>query len=469
MWNLTRLLLLPASLLVFAEELQWPHNLPRTARYFPEDESHVERNTAAQEKLAWQAPAGVKKMEGFDPGQKFWMEYWDFGERTGGNGTEVMRAAMRPHTNHDRSILARSLFGRDFKCPSDTNSCRNIGSNLCCGSGETCVSTGSGVGCCPDGASCGTSVSACDTNAGYTSCPNSNNGGCCIPGAQCLDTGCVLYGTRTVTTTLPAQTVTTGTINPTTTTSPRTTATGGAAGAGGTTVVVTSGYTTTVTLTPQGSTVTTTVISPTTIIIAGTGGASCSADFFSCPASLGGGCCRNGQDCVTKTQCADVTTTTTTTTTTTATAAPPVRPTSEAPTSDTPISPAGTQATTSVATGCPTGFYMCSAVYLGGCCQVDRDCHTTSCPPTATTSVITSGLTIAVGGATAACAQGWQTCAASNGGGCCPSGYVCGTSCTNTAGGGNQAKQTQGSAAMKGFAWSWTLLIFALMGSAVCW
>ena len=31
------------------------------------------------------------------------------------------------------------------------------------------------------------------------------------------------------------------------------------------------------------------------------------------------------------------------------------------------------------------------------------------------------------------CAQGWFTCAVDDGGGCCPSGYLCGQSCTATA------------------------------------
>ena len=30
------------------------------------------------------------------------------------------------------------------------------------------------------------------------------------------------------------------------------------------------------------------------------------------------------------------------------------------------------------------------------------------------------------------CAAGWFSCAAGQGGGCCPSGYACGTSCTAT-------------------------------------
>lgn len=38
----------------------------------------------------------------------------------------------------------------------------------------------------------------------------------------------------------------------------------------------------------------------------------------------------------------------------------------------------------------------------------------------------------AVGLGASGCAQGWFSCLSGQGGGCCPSGYVCGTSCTAT-------------------------------------
>ena len=98
---------------------------------------------------------------------------------------------------------------------------------------------------------------------------------------------------------------------------------------------------------------------------------------------------------------------------------------------------------------CPTGFYMCSAYYAGGCCRIGRNCDSTSCPSgDSTTIVATSGATIVasafstttVGSGTAAaaqgtqgsCANGWFSCGADTGGGCCPSGYVCGSSCSAT-------------------------------------
>ena len=66
----------------------------------------------------------------------------------------------------------------------------------------------------------------------------------------------------------------------------------------------------------------------------------------------------------------------------------------------------------------------------------------TSCPAASSTLAINSnGVTVNVipSGANDAalgakgCAVGWFTCASGDGGGCCPSGYACGTSCTATA------------------------------------
>ena len=106
---------------------------------------------------------------------------------------------------------------------------------------------------------------------------------------------------------------------------------------------------------------------------------------------------------------------------------------------------------------------MCSAYYLGGCCRVGRNCDSTSCPAGDSTAVVsTSGLVIIAGGTgasvvtytsttttgagtatasatatgtTGSCASGWFGCAESDGGGCCPGGYVCGASCTATVSG----------------------------------
>ena len=478
MHTMTRLLALPTSLLLLltttikAQEVPWPHNLPRHAKYYPEDEPHIQRHIEAQQKLAWQEPVGMKKL-GDDPGEKFYLHYWDFGETQAGDEIDEtvsrrlayhdelgqcgnasrLLPAIGQHTNHDRhpgSLFSRSLFARGFNCPSGTTSCSNIGSDLCCQSGETCVNTAEGVGCCPAGASCGDQVGDCDAAAGYTSCPGAGEG-CCIPGASCVDEGCAFYGTATVTRTLPLATATTGTIN---TSSYRPT----------TIIISESGQTTTVTVTASGQSYTTTVTvtQPTTIIIGGgTTSRSCTSGFNSCPATLGGGCCRSDQVCGTSTSCLDITTTTS------ATAAPPVRPTS----SDTSVSAADVTTTSSTTLtnveGCPTGFYMCSAVYLGGCCRVDRNCDTTSCPASATTAFITnSEVTVAAAGGlptTGSCANGWATCGTDVGGGCCPSGYQCATNCINTAPGGSNTTKMAPESAAPGVVrvWAWS---FALVG-----
>ena len=110
---------------------------------------------------------------------------------------------------------------------------------------------------------------------------------------------------------------------------------------------------------------------------------------------------------------------------------PPALPTSRSTTTGT---------TTSRFDICPTGFYACSAVYHGGCCQTGRDCDTTSCPTISSTTFTSDGVTLVVpattgtsSGSTEKCASGWFQCADTAGGGCCPRGYACGSSCTATA------------------------------------
>ena len=90
------------------------------------------------------------------------------------------------------SALAH-LQGRQWLCPSGTNSCSSIGfPNSCCASGETCVQiedTGLGsVGCCPSGANCSGSIKNCAS--GNTPCASEIGGGCCIPGFVCQGVGC---------------------------------------------------------------------------------------------------------------------------------------------------------------------------------------------------------------------------------------------------------------------------------------
>jgi hypothetical protein len=95
-------------------------------------------------------------------------------------------------------------------------------------------------------------------------------------------------------------------------------------------------------------------------------------------------------------------------------------------------------------------MYFCSAYYRPGCCIVNRLCALTNCLfATSTSTFVSNGVTIAVpvgsstGGTeiiftniqtTAAptsfvsngkCVAGFQTCAPSLGGGCCPGGFAC--------------------------------------------
>lgn len=221
---------LPSSLLLLslsnylAAAEPWPYNLPKHEKYWPEHEEFVKRDAHIRERVARQPPAGVQKMS-HDPGEKFYLDYWQFEELNGGadqtagnfrrraqaldadtdeqySNSSLAENLLPPlllHSDSERSPLRffqRNLFEkRDYQCPTGTNSCASISRpNSCCPTDETCViveDTGLGdVGCCPAGSSCSGSVSQCNTDAGYTSCPESDNGGCCIPGYSCQDVGC---------------------------------------------------------------------------------------------------------------------------------------------------------------------------------------------------------------------------------------------------------------------------------------
>lgn len=160
-------------------------------------------------------------------------------------------------------------------------------------------------------------------------------------------------------------------------------------------------------------------------------------------------------------------TSSTSTETTASSLVPPARPTSSSTTS---------HASTSRVDICPTGFYACSAVYHGGCCQTGRNCDTTSCPTTSSTTFTSNGETIVVPVTTGSshntgkCARGWFSCADTAGGGCCPVGFACGTSCTATAaqttvakeqatGGGNQLRGIGGVLGISGLCMMLMLLL----------
>ncbi|KAF4538957.1 hypothetical protein BFW01_g8250 [Lasiodiplodia theobromae] len=485
---------LPSSLLLLslsnylAAAEPWPYNLPKHEKYWPEHEEFVKRDAHIRERVARQPPAGVQKMS-HDPGEKFYLDYWQFEELNGGvdqtagnfrrraqaldadtdeqySNSSLAENLLPPlllHSDSERSLLRffqRNLFEkRDYQCPTGTSSCASISRpNSCCPTDETCViveDTGLGdVGCCPAGSSCSGSVSQCNSGAGYTSCPESDNGGCCIPGYSCQDVGCIISNTVTMTTTLsPAtstisstRTTSTSRANPTTTT---------------------SSEETTTTTTTEESTASTSTEDSTTTSRASTsttpqGTLTCSTGFRSCPASLGGGCCPTDRACGSA-ECPASSTSSSATG-----ALPPVRPTG---TGDSVTS----EPSSTSYDGCPTGFYACSAYYQGGCCRVGRDCQKTSCPAVSTTGLVSNGITIvAQTGASFAtesgsCATGWSSCAASLGGGCCPSGYGCGSSCTYTATGTASASAVQKvapSAAPDVQVWGW-LLAFVAWGSGV--
>jgi hypothetical protein len=475
------LLALPATLLalIAASTINAQEHL-RPADLLPEHQTHLKRERQAQEKLQWQQPIGMRKMSS-DEGEKFFLHYWDFGDSSAeaetleeyiedakkyANTSSQLLAPLAPHFERAhtfRRFPGHSLFARDWgSCPTGTKSCTEIERpNSCCGETDSCIivnDTGNGdVGCCPQGGSCGSSISDCDASAGQTSCPQSENKGCCIAGYACYDVGCVWVSTQTTTTILPVATVTSGRISEasSSTTSEQET---------DTTVVVAGGvggstYTTTientVTETAPGTTSIGTIISPTTVTV---------------------------------TASAPETTEVPSSTTTEAAALPPARPTSDsvALVSITTTTTRTTSGLTQTDDSCPTGFYMCSAHYLGGCCRVGRNCDTTSCPTGDSTALSSNGVIIGGAGGVASststttldpnasstasaeansasgtCANGWFLCGQSDGGGCCPSDYVCGSSCTATVSGvQNQAKQQpSGAGALR---WAWGFFALAL-------
>jgi hypothetical protein len=484
------ILALPATLLalITASTINAQEHL-RPADLLPEHQTHLKLERQAQEQLQWQQPIGMRKMSS-DEGEKFFLHYWDFGDSSAeaetleeyiedakkyANTSSQLLAPLAPHFERAhtfRRFPGYNLFARDWgSCPTGTKSCTDIERpNSCCSETDSCIivdDTGNGdVGCCPQGGSCGTSISDCDASAGQTSCPQSENKGCCIAGYACYDVGCVWASTQTTTTILPVATVTSGRTSeaPSSTTSePETdTTVVVAGGAGGTTYTTT--IENTVTETAPGTTSIGTITAPTTVTV--TASASETTEEPS------------------ETEEPSSTTETA--------ALPPARPTGSSDSSSIAIESltSTTTRTTSEPSqtddSCPTGFYMCSAHYLGGCCRVGRNCDTTSCPTSDSTALVSNGVTIGGAGGVAAststttldpnasstasaeansaggtCANGWFLCGQNDGGGCCPSDYVCGSSCTATVSGvSNQAKQQpSGAGALR---WAWGFFTLAL-------
>lgn len=213
--HLPNLLLLPPTLLLALcatpslAEQQWPHNVPKHLKYFPEEEIHAKRGLSVKEKLQYEKPIGVKKM-GLDEGEMFMLDNWifasdieqDYAKRSTlepfGNGTYQAQSPLRPLTEEDflsRIHIRDVLLKRQFRCPDGTSSCASIGApDVCCGTSDTCINVNSNtdagsIGCCPQGQTCAGAV-RCDTANGYSSCPDAPNGGCCLPGFRCQGVGC---------------------------------------------------------------------------------------------------------------------------------------------------------------------------------------------------------------------------------------------------------------------------------------
>lgn len=310
------------------------------------------------------------------------------------NGTARFYPAFAQHIDErEETILRRAAQALDLlqkraACPAGMISCADSGSpNKCCQEGTYCTAvpdTDVGhVACCPNGLTCGGGVGKCPADA--TSCAAALGGGCCIPGYICQGIGCAPGASATPTIAVP-------TTQPhETTTCTRTTVIEGVP----TTVIVTVTQTASSEMTTQTSTQ---IVVPT------------------------------------KTSTA----VNTATTTDSATGNPPWRPIGS---SEVTSAPESTSALTQ--TGCPTGFYGCLATHGGGCCRTDRDCHTYSCPPPTSTTLVSNGATIVVPAinmpaptAGATCAGGWFMCGKDAGAvaGCCPSGYECGTASCITIG-----------------------------------
>ncbi|KAM3082667.1 hypothetical protein ACMFMF_002322 [Clarireedia jacksonii] len=385
------------------------------------------------------SPVGVMKMS-VDEGEKFFMEYWRYAENTQSKSAEetdteslrtrdlkeevrllanastpiTFRAPFALHTEdqsgpltyedlrmreRDSVAVLAILEKRDFKCPTGTSNCSSIGyPNSCCATGETCFQiqdTGLGpVGCCPSGGNCGGTITSCASP--NTPCAADVGGGCCIPNYVCASIGCVVNPSLVV-------------------------------------IVTTTRVTTALGLTTSLETTTFTSTKSTV---------SSSPSISS-----------TSSQTTTTTSTTSSVSSTTKTTTTSASGVVPVRPTGETTTTTTTDS----STTSSGDDTCPTGFYACSAHYQGGCCRTGRNCDTTSCPATSSTTLLSSGITVAVPVGTAAtvtsatgtCATGWSTCPASLGGDCCPSGFECGTaSCSSVGASATQlrGKETPGGA-----------------------
>ncbi|KAI1113580.1 hypothetical protein F5Y14DRAFT_209302 [Nemania sp. NC0429] len=282
--------------------------------------------------------------------------------------------------------LAR-LQGRDFACPGGTHVCSNINQpNYCCTDGTTCFV----VEDAPDAGNVGCCPEGQSCGGSVATCADGNTACPAQSGGGCCIPGFVCADIGCVQSTVSATTPTSSAAPSSTSISPSSSSS----------------------ISPSSSSSVSSSASPSSSTSTSTSTTE-SESTTSSPSSASG------------------------------TGLPPVRPTSSGP------QPTDTKTTTTAASDyCPTGFYGCVASAGSGCCRTGRDCSTTSCPPVASTTIITHGATIVVpltdaqaaaaasSTPTATCANGWFLCDADAGAivGCCPSGYVCGTaSCTLSA------------------------------------
>jgi progranulin len=402
------------------------------------NEAILKREADIQQRLQWQRPSAVRKMSS-DPSEKFLLDYWIFDNTPelflNGSSEGVLQNSMRPHSAAlgnrymPRYLDPRGLtilFRRNFECPSGSRACTSINRpNSCCSTDASCQliqDNGFGdVGCCPSGETCGNSLSGC--GSGAVSC---QGGGCCLAGYQCVQNGCLQASTTTIVV-----------APPTSSSSP----------AQPTTITVTAVQTISQSNGPPETVTTTVVVTATT----------------------------------TEEPEEPATTSTTRSTSEEESSSssglqPPVGPTSGdvvTTTAESTMIPPGD--------ACPTGFYGCSAVHQGGCCQTGANCDTTSCSAIQSTTVVdTNGVTaVAPTGVEATgaaegrtCAGGWFSCPASVSGGCCPTGYGCAvSSCTATAApdGGSHplGKQAPEGSATKIGGKDWMFLLLASCTSSM--
>ncbi|PGH12075.1 hypothetical protein AJ79_04474 [Helicocarpus griseus UAMH5409] len=276
---------------------------------------------------------------------KDWKEKYQK-EGEGGRGRPGLRLfdrSLRWWTARD----PEQMFGeRGFECPVGTEPCASIDRpDSCCGRGSRCIrvkDTGLGdVGCCGEKDKCEGGLVECAE--GFSSCPGYLGGGCCIPGYECADRGCIFISTTTVTASPPHPPPHPPLYPPSypTTTQPIAPP-----------YRPTSNPITTITTTPFLTT------SPPTNL-------PCPTGFYACSAIYHGGCCRTGRDC-NPTSCPTVSSTT-------------IVDDSGA----TIVVPVDAGATSGPGGGeggrCARGWRICGVEEGGGCCPEGFRCGRVSC------------------------------------------------------------------------------------------